>query len=54
LAPLSKLEDDKIYSEIPESQFWPEGSEVNNRSYVSEEAIRNSEYEEEEDDEVVK
>ena len=23
LAPLSKLEDDKVYSEIPEEQFWP-------------------------------
>ena len=23
LAPLSKLEDDKVYSEIPEAQFWP-------------------------------
>ena len=45
LAPLSKLEDGKLYSEIPECQvFAPEEEVKDDRSFVSEEAIRNDEY----------
>jgi hypothetical protein len=40
LAPLSTLEDDKIYSEIPEKQFWNDEENKSERSFVSEEAIR--------------
>ena len=55
LAPLSKLEDDKVYSEIPEAQFWPSHKDESedNRSQVSEEAIRNED-EKQEDPEVVR
>ena len=42
LAPLSTLDDDKIYSEIHEQQFWDANQEESKseRSLVSEEAIR--------------
>ena len=55
LAPLSKLEDDKVYSEIPEAQFWPQSShsvDEDDRSFVSEEAIKNED-EKQEDPESV-
>ena len=58
LAPLSKLEDDKLYSEIPEAQFWPQQSshsgDDNNRSFVSEEAIKNEDDKQEDPETVYK
>lgn len=54
LAPITALEDDKIYSEIPEKQFWQDEEPKNGpleeskseRSFVSEEAMRDDEEEE--------
>ena len=43
---MSTLDDDKIYSEIHESQFWDANQEESKseRSLVSEEAIRDEDF----------